>query len=129
MIKTLALLRIKAQVVVVDGRKFGDMNTSMFRDFKLAEFARYELGPLDLLNDVEQALTARFLNLGDQVRANSGGALKQTAICFITAPVFITALPSKLYTVWMDLLSKDMSGVPVVFLRGNGEQQLIAINA
>ena len=84
----------------------------MFRGFKLAEFARYGLGPLESLGEVEQALTVRYLNMAEQIRSTNRSESNKTAISFITAPVFVTGLPNKLYTCWLDILSKDMPACP-----------------
>ena len=120
-----AKLRIVAKVVAVDANL--DLEGEDFTAVKRPAFEKYGLGSLDDLDELERALTVRYLNLGALIQARSGRATRDSdtsraAICFITAPVFISGLRVKLYSAWMDILTKNNGGVPMVLLRGNGEQ-------
>lgn len=123
-------MRIPADVIAVDGRL--DTEGDDFVSRRQA-FEKYGLGTMDDLDDLERIMTVRNINLGDLIRMRSGRLMRdsasgKTAIMFITAPVFVSGIRVKLYTVWLDLLSKQMGGVPTVFLRGNGEQ-IVALEA
>jgi len=124
MSQLMAKLRIVADVVAIDGRL--DVEGEEFAARKPG-FEAYGLGSIDELDELERALTVRYLNLGELIRSRSSNDKRdsmygRTAICFVTAPVFISGLRVKLYSAWMDILTKGMGGVPSVLLRGNGEQ-------
>jgi hypothetical protein len=78
----LSQLRIRAQVIAVDGRAFEDESAPLFVALKRPEFERYGMGSIDALLPVERTLTTRFLNLGDQIRFRSGweGSYKQVCV-------------------------------------------------
>jgi len=125
MVQLLAKLRIVADVVAIDGRL--DVEGEDFNAVKRPSLDAYGVGSLDDLDELERVLTVRFLNLSELIRTRSGrdtrdSAQGKTALCFVTAPVFISGLRVKLYSAWMDILTKGMGGVPVCLLRGNGEQ-------
>jgi hypothetical protein len=127
MVQLLAKLRIVADVVAIDGRL--DVEGDDFNAIKRPAFENYGVGSLDDLDELERALTVRYLNLGDLIRSRSSREARdsvygKSALCFVTAPVFISGLRVKLYSAWMDILTKGSGGVPVVLLRGNGEQIL-----
>ena len=120
-------LRIDAKVVVVDaklGNRIEDAN-------KLDDFSRLGLGSLSDLPEVEKALTTRYMNLGDHLRAHSGlkrahSGWAQASVVFITMPLFLSGLPVKLYMNWVDALTTGMP--PTVLIRGNGTP-LMTFNA
>jgi len=77
------------------------------------------------MNAVERLQTCRCINLAEVIRSHSSSKRKDTAkeppaIVFITAPVFYSGVRPKLYSAWMDLLTRDMP--PVVLIRGNNQQ-------
>jgi len=120
-------LRVDAKIVVVDCK----LGAAVEDAKKLEEFETLGLGPLRELGDAEQALTTRYMNLGDQLRAHSGlkrahsGWAKASAV-FVTMPLFLSGLPVKLYMSWMDQLTSGMP--PTVLIRGTGNP-LMTFNA